>query len=215
MRPWLRSLPVFDPEQLPEFDPAAAPASPIELFTGWLRSAAATGVPAPHAAVLATADPAGRAASRTLILKDLDARGWYFATQSTSPKGQDLAQNPQAALTFFWPRQGRQVRIQGLAEQLPAQAGAEDFLDRPEGSRAAALVGHQSEPLASRQEYWDAFAESLAQVRAEPHLVAPQWGAYLLRPQWVEFWAATADRGQVRLRYTADDDAWSRSLRWP
>ena len=215
MRPWLRSLPVFDSEDLPEFDPAAAPASPIELFTSWLQAVAAIGTPAPHAANLATAGFEGEVSARTLILKDLDERGWYFATQSTSPKGQDLEQNPQAALTFFWPAQGRQVRIQGRVEQLPAPAGADDFLDRPDPSRAAALVGHQSEPLASRQQYWDAFAEALAQVRADPHLVAPQWGAYLLRPRWVEFWAATADRGQIRLRYTADDDAWSRSLRWP
>lgn len=216
MRERLRSLPVFDTGNLPVFDPAAAPTDPIELFTHWLDDAVNAAVPAPHAAVLATASADGQVSARTLILKDLHQDGWYFATQSESPKGQDLAQNPHAAMTFFWPALGRQVRIQGDVEHLPAEAGAEDFRARPPGSRAAALVGRQSEPLASRQEYWDAFAAALAKVEADPSLFAPGWAAYLLRPQFVEFWQATADEGQIRLRYSASGSSgWASGLLWP
>ncbi|MGC0141695.1 pyridoxine/pyridoxamine 5'-phosphate oxidase [Pseudactinotalea sp. Z1732] len=214
MRQWLRALPTF-PGPLPEFDPGSAPTDPVTLFTTWLREAAGAGVAIPHAAVLSTADEHGRVSGRTLILKDLHASGWVFATQCTSPKGQDMAANPYAALTFFWPAVGRQVRVQGGVGRLFAEAGAADFLARPPGSRAACRTGAQSQPLGSRQEYWDAYAQSLAEVEADPDLVAPHWAAYAIRPEWVEFWQATTDRGQVRLRYTAADGAWTSGLRWP
>lgn len=215
MREWLRSLPVFDTGTLPVFDPAAAPTDPVELFTDWLHDAVTVAVPAAHAAVLSTATGGGQVSARTLILKDLRPDGWYFAAHSDSPKGQELAQNSRAAMTFFWPALGRQVRVQGDVVQLPAEAGAQDFKARPPGSRAAALVGNQSEPLASRQEYWDAFAAALARVEADPQVSAPSWSAYRLGPHWVEFWQATADQGQIRLRYTAADGEWSRGLLWP
>lgn len=215
MRERLRSLPVFDTGNLPEFDPAAAPTDPVELFTDWLDDAVAAAAPAPHAAVLATAGADGQVSARTLILKDLRPDGWYFATQSDSPKGQELAQNPHAAMTFFWPALGRQVRIEGGVERLPTEAGAEDFRARPPGSRAAALVGHQSEPLGCRQEYWDAFVAALAEVEADPTVSAPGWAVYRLRPRLAEFWQATADQGQTRLRYTTSDDGWASGLLWP
>src|SRR5699024_7900867 len=185
-------------------------------FSTWLAEAADSGLPAPHAAVLSTAGADGTVSGRTLILKDIDDDGgWVFATQSTSPKGQDIAANPHAALTFFWPGLGRQVRVQGAVAQLPAPAGAEDFLARPAGSRAACLTGQQSAELGSRQEYHQAYRESLARVEDDPGLVAEHWAAYAIAPDWVEFWQATTDRGQIRLRYTHTDGTWASGLRWP
>ncbi|CAM3670223.1 pyridoxal 5'-phosphate synthase [Occultella aeris] len=223
LRTWLRGLPSFERDRLPPFDPEDAPADPADLFLTWLRDAVAVGSPAPHAMNLATADAAGAVTARTLILKDLDARGWHFATGSHSPKAAALAQNPNAAMTSFWPALGRQVRLTGIVHDLGEEAGAADFLARPPTSRAAALVGRQSEPLASRQEYWDAYAAALARVEADVDgvLVAPEWRVYALTPHTVEFWAATPDAGQIRLRYrrSADgpsaDRAWTKGLIWP
>lgn len=214
MRRWLRALPTH-PGSLPEFDPGSAPAGPVELFTTWLTDAAETGLPMPHAAVLSTAGSGGTVSGRTLILKDVDDDGWVFATQSTSPKARDMAVNPHAALTFFWPILGRQVRVQGRVEELPAQVGAGDFLARPLSSRAACITGQQSAELGSRQEYWDAYRQSLATVEDNPDLVAEHWAAYAIRPHWVEFWQATTDSGQIRLRYIADGGTWTSGLRWP
>ncbi|TDE99062.1 pyridoxal 5'-phosphate synthase [Occultella glacieicola] len=215
LRTWLRGLPSFERDQLPPFDPEDAPADPADLFLAWLRDAVEAGSPAPHAMNLATADAAGVVTARTLILKDLDERGWHFATGSHSPKAVALAQNPNAAMTSFWPALGRQVRLAGTVSDLGEPTGAADFRARPPGSRAAALVGRQSEPLDSRQEYWDAYAASLARVEANPDLVAPEWRAYALRPHTVEFWTATPDAGQIRLRFRRDTDTWTRGLVWP
>ena len=85
-RQLLRALPDF-PEVLPDFDPAAAPADPAELFRLWLAEALAAGVPQPNACSLATADAQGRPSSRMLILKDIDDDGWHFATSRDLPQG--------------------------------------------------------------------------------------------------------------------------------
>ncbi|PVZ54447.1 pyridoxine/pyridoxamine 5'-phosphate oxidase [Arthrobacter sp. H-02-3] len=129
-RRYLRALPDF-PDVLPEFDPAAAPADPAELFRQWLAEALEAGVPQPNACSLATADADGRPSSRMLILKDIDADGWHFATSRESRKGHELTSNPHAALNFFWQPQGRQVRVAGDVVALSAAASAADWHARP------------------------------------------------------------------------------------
>ena len=129
-RQYLRALPDF-PDDLPDFDPDAAPADPAELFRLWLDEALAAGVPQPNACSLATADMLGRPSSRMLILKDIDDDGWHFATSRESRKGQELAANPHAALNFYWQQQGRQVRVAGSVVELSREASASDWHARP------------------------------------------------------------------------------------
>lgn len=216
LRERLRALPVFGPN-LPGLDVDAAPDDPGTLFVRWLDDAIDAGLPAPHAATLSTADASGRVDARTLILKDVDGDGWVFATRADSPKGVALAQNPNAALTFFWREHGRQVRVRGPVVPLDAETSAADFLDRSDFSRATALAGSQSAPLASRAAYREAWDAALDRVRAEPGLVLDAWTAYALEPTSVEFWASSG-AGQTRLRYTAASGApttWTKELLWP
>ncbi|MFD4991598.1 pyridoxal 5'-phosphate synthase [Cellulosimicrobium cellulans] len=220
LRERLRALPVLGTD-LAGIDVDAAPDEPSALFVAWLEGAIDAGLPAPHAATLSTADANGRVDARTLILKDVDGDGWVFATRADSPKGVALAQNPNAALTFFWREHGRQVRVRGPVVPLGAETSAADFLARSDFSRATALAGSQSAPLASRAAYRTAWDAALTRVRAEPDVVLATWTAYALEPTSVEFWAASPD-GQVRLRYTAPSDAdaatpqpWTKELLWP
>jgi pyridoxamine 5'-phosphate oxidase len=57
-----------------------------------------------------------------------------------------LTRNPVAALTFYWPELGRQVRVYGCVVTDPREVAAADFLARSPGSREVALTGRQSEP---------------------------------------------------------------------
>src|SRR3954471_14311092 len=116
----LRALPVFETEP-PVFDTDAVPDTPLELVAEWLDFAIASGVPQPHAATLVTVSAAGDPSSRTLILKDLTLDGLWFATPSDSPAGRDLAGHPRAALQFYWPVLGRQIRVEGSASPGPAE----------------------------------------------------------------------------------------------
>ncbi|NII70660.1 pyridoxine/pyridoxamine 5'-phosphate oxidase [Microbacterium ulmi] len=211
----LRGLAVLPAEPM-GFSVEGAPDDPRELFEEWLDAAISQGVSAPHAGTLSTAGPSGSVGARTLLLKDLDERGWWFATRTEAPKAVDLAADPHAALTFFWREHGRQVRVSGLVVDAGRDATAVDFLARPAHSRAAAIIGAQSAPLGSLAEYADAFAEAKSEIATHPDLVAPNWSAMVLQPTVVEFWAATSD-GQVRLEYRRDalGGPWRHGLLWP
>ncbi|RPF20551.1 pyridoxine/pyridoxamine 5'-phosphate oxidase [Myceligenerans xiligouense] len=215
LRERLRALPTFPRPGLPVLDPGAAPATPHELFTTWLDDAIETGVLAPHAVVLSTADAAGNVHARTVILKDVTDEGWWFASQSGGPKGRDLEANPHASMTFLWPGRGRQVRVTGTAAPADPETSRADFLARPDLSRAAGLVDRQSEPLGSLAEYDAAFAAALQAVTADRGLVAPGWTAFVLAPTDVEFWQASDDGPHVRLRYREADAGWATGLLWP
>ncbi|WP_216843722.1 pyridoxine/pyridoxamine 5'-phosphate oxidase [Phytoactinopolyspora alkaliphila] len=206
-------MPVF-PATLPTFEPDEVQAEPQELFLDWLDEAVEGGVPAPHVMTLSTVDD-GRAAARVLILKDVTDQGWQFASRSDSPKGHQIAEHAHVALTFFWQQLGRQIRISGQAASLGEAAGARDFLARPEASRASGLVGRQSLPMHSMDEYREAYAAARERIAADPGIVAPTWTVYMVRPDTVEFWQASHERAHIRLRYERGTSGWRTERLWP
>jgi pyridoxamine 5'-phosphate oxidase len=210
----LRGLPSLA-GPLPAFDPDEAPAVPDTLFERWLAEAIAAGVVEPHAMTLSTVDPAGRPSARVLILKYLDAGRWAFASGSGSRKGKELANTPWAALTFYWPVLGRQVRVRGPVEIADAEESAADFLARSAGARGAGMVGNQSEPLTDLAERDRVLDEASARAAADPGMVAPEWTVYRVVADEVEFWQGDERRRHVRLCYTRDGDGWTRQLLWP
>jgi pyridoxamine 5'-phosphate oxidase len=214
VRELLRGVPMLAPP-LASFDPLAVPDAPFPLFLEWLRRAVAEQVSEPHAMTLATVDGDGRPDLRVVALRDALPDGWTFATGAHSPKGSQLGAQPQAALGFHWREQGRQIRLRGPVVRADREAAAADFRSRPPGSRAATLVGHQSEPLADPALLPAAFEEALARVDGDPALVDPEHALFTVRPTTVEFWQGASGRGHTRLRYMADADSWTRELLWP
>jgi pyridoxamine 5'-phosphate oxidase len=210
----LRSILVFGGD-LPTFDVSWVPAEPTGLFATWLTEAVAAGVPEPHATVLSTVDADGHPDARVLILKDVTTEGFWFASGANSPKGTQLATTPFAALTWYWPAQGRQIRVRGTVRPSSAEENAADFLARAPGGRAEALVGWQSEPLRDPADLAEALAAAGADLARDPDLVAKDWTRYLLSPTEVQFFQGDANRHHVRLRYTRGGDSWTHTLLWP
>lgn len=214
----LRALPALR-GPLPEFAPEGAPGEPFALFASWLEEAVAAGVPEPHAVTVSTVDAEGHPDARVVILKDVDAAaGFSFASARASVKGAQLAHTPFAALSFYWPLQGRQVRLRGPVREGSAEESAADFLARHPHSRAVVLGGRQSGTLPSREALVRAVDAARARVDAAPGLVAPEWCVYAVRPLQVEFWQGHPHRLHTRLRYartSPDSGAWERGLLWP
>lgn len=211
LRGWLRALPPF-PSPLPEF--GEVPDEPVSLFVRWLGEAAAGGDPAPHAMTLSTVGAEGPSA-RVLILKDVSDRGWVFAKSALSPTGRELTADPRAALTFFWPQLGRQVRVVGPVERQTDAVAAADFRARPVGSRVSTLVGQQSEVLPTAEHHTAARERAAAEVAADPDAVADDWAVWALVPRSVEFWQGSADRMHTRVLYRPAADGWTREALWP
>ena len=124
---------------------AQAPAEPFSLFNQWFEDAVKTEqLPVePNAMMLATADADGQPHCRVLLLKGLDERGFTFFSNYESAKGQQLLENPRAAMTFFWPALERQVRIEGRVEKVSAEESAAYYRVRPLGSRLGAWASPQ------------------------------------------------------------------------
>ncbi|GKQ36654.1 pyridoxal 5'-phosphate synthase [Streptomyces sp. A012304] len=213
----LRSLRVWDPEvtDLPAFDPATAPDEPLALFTAWFAEAVAAGEREPHTMTLATADEDGLPDARIVMLHGADADGWSFATHVTSSKGRALAARPYAALTFYWPVHGRQIRLRGPVTAAPAEEALADLHARSTGALAAALTGRQSEVLGSLEELATASEAAWERARHDPTTPSPTWTLYRLRPQEAEFFQGEERRRHVRLRYRRVEEAWARELLWP
>ncbi|AGM02608.1 pyridoxine/pyridoxamine 5'-phosphate oxidase [Amycolatopsis keratiniphila] len=209
----LRGWPSF-PEELPEFDTEATPATPRELFLEWLDEAGEH-VLAPHAVTLSTVDADGVPDARVVILKDVDGDTWAVATSSESPKGVQLAKNPFAALTFFWPGRGRQVRLRGPVSVADPEVSAADFTARPPASRVEAFIGRQSQVLDDPADLDRAAAEAERWVEENPGVAPETWTRYLVTPSEVEFWQASHDRRHRRLRYRRVDGSWHKERLWP
>ncbi|MFI2642796.1 pyridoxal 5'-phosphate synthase [Streptomyces sp. NPDC018610] len=214
----LRSLRVWAPEAttLPGFDPAAAPDTPLPLFAAWLAEVAAAGEREPHTMSLATTDEEGHPDVRVVMLHGADdATGWSFATHADSRKGRHLAARPYAALAFYWPVLGRQVRIRGPVTTAPPEQARKDLRVRSTGALAAALTGRQSQVLGSLEELAEASEAAWERAGSAPDTEAPTWTLYRLRPAEAEFFQGDARRRHVRLRYRRTPRGWDRELLWP
>jgi pyridoxamine 5'-phosphate oxidase len=174
---------------------------PLRQFGTWYAEAAQAGVRVPEAVALATATAGGVPSARMVLLKDFGQRGFVFYSNYESRKGRELAENPRAALLFYWDPPRRQVRIEGEVERLGEEESAAYFITRPLGARLSAWASRQSEVVESRQ----VLEAAVEQLRGRALAAPPRWGGYVLRPSVYEFWQHREDRLHDRLRYRLDD----------
>jgi pyridoxamine 5'-phosphate oxidase len=203
---------------LAQFDVWFAQASPAQAGSRWrkigiaiykLWEAVLGRSPADvNAMVLSTVDKNGRPSSRNVLLKGLDSRGFIFFTNYDSRKGCELAGNPNAALTFYWPELERQVCVAGVVEKVSRQESETYFQSRPRGSRLAAWISNQSEVVADRAAL-EAKWNEMERKFSEDIPLPPNWGGFVLKPERIEFWQGRASRLHDRFQYTRQpDNSW-------
>jgi pyridoxamine 5'-phosphate oxidase len=175
--------------------------SPLRQFLRWLGEARQANLVEANAMTLATASAAGAPSARVVLLKEADERGFVFYTDTRSRKGGELAQNPRAALVFWWGELGRQVRIEGAVTEVAAEESDAYYRSRPEGSRLSAWASHQSSVVPDRatlERSWDAAARRYAGAEVPR---PPYWGGYRMTPGEYEFWQGRPNRLHDRIRY--------------
>lgn len=181
---------------------------PMRELEAWLATADEAGMLEPTAMTLATAGADGLPAARIVLFKGLHDNCPTFYTNYASRKGQMLAENPHAALVFWWDRLERQIRIEGRVEKLPRAVSEAYFASRPRESQLSAAVSRQSRPVASRQDL-DARMDAAAEAFGEEPVPCPEhWGGYRLLPARVEFWQGRHGRAHDRLLYEQATTGW-------
>jgi pyridoxamine 5'-phosphate oxidase len=174
-----------------------------------LLSAAGREVGEANAMVLATADKQGRPSARVVLLKGVDERGFIFFTNYESRKGQELTDNPQAALVFYWANLERQVCVAGTVVRLSREESAAYFNTRPRGSRLGAWASRQSRVVRDRAALEEQWKQAEARYPGAEVPVPDYWGGYVLSPTRVEFWQGRPNRLHDRFCYSKQpDNSW-------
>lgn len=181
---------------------------PISQFQRWFDDALKGNVYEPNGMTLATTGDDGQPTARIVLLKMIDQRGLAFFTNMESRKGQHLAANPKAALTFWWGPLERQVRFEGTISPVGVDETDAYYQSRPIGSRIGAWASPQSQVIESREVLEKAEQDYLEKFGDETIPRPPFWGGYRLSPQRVEFWQGRSNRLHDRLCYRKADGQW-------
>ena len=184
---------------------------PLAQFQRWLADAQENsdsgGLVEPTAMALGTVSADGQPSVRIVLFKGLHEGAFTFYTNYDSRKGAELAARPQAALTFWWDRLERQVRIEGRVERVPAQLSDHYFHSRPRGSQIGVYTSRQSQ-VGNRADLDTRLAETARRFEGQDIPLPQWWGGYRVVPENIEFWQGRLNRVHDRLRYVREGEGW-------
>jgi pyridoxamine 5'-phosphate oxidase len=189
---------------------------PIELFKLWMDDAKKSEPNDPNAVSLATSNN-NFPSVRMVLLKDFSQNGFIFYTNLNSQKGNELKENPKAAMCFHWKSLLRQIRINGVVTQVADDVADKYYNSRSYESRIGAWASKQSKELTSRDQLIDSIKEYKDKYNDENNVPRPShWSGWILSPQSIEFWLDGDGRIHERLKYIKDRKGqWIKSLLSP
>lgn len=177
--------------------------NPFKQLESWLESAKKT-QPLANAMSLATSNTQGKTSIRTVLLQSIEAQTLFFYTDYNSQKAQDMAQNPQIALSFVWLELEQQIQLSGKVKKTSEQKSQQYFASRPRESQLGAWASSQSSVLTNRDSLEQRYTE-FEQKFANRLVPKPDnWGGYEMAVDSMEFWQGGTRRLHDRFIYQKD-----------
>lgn len=181
-------------------------------FSSWEKSAP---IEEPNRVFLSTASGSGVPSGRIVLLKQHSEAGLVFFTNYNSRKGQELRENPRAALCFDFFGQKRQVRAVGNISFLDASSSNAYWQSRSRKSQLSGAVSKQSRVLKNRDHLRTVFSAAEQEFSGKDVPRPEHWGGVCLAPTEWEFWEAGEDRLHHRVHWCFTDDSWVSELLYP
>ena len=187
---------------------------PIQLFKIWMEEAEKSEPNDPNALSLATSNKDSFPSVRVVLLKEFNQKGFVFYTNLNSQKGNELKENPKAAMCFHWKSLLRQIRVSGTVTQVADGVADQYYNSRGYESRIGAWASKQSKELGSRSELINLIREFKQKYNDVNKVPRPSyWSGWNLSPTSIEFWLDGDNRIHERLKYTKDKTGnWIKSL---
>jgi pyridoxamine 5'-phosphate oxidase len=181
---------------------------PVVQFSKWYTEHLEAGIAIPDTVSLGTASTTGRVSVRTVLLKGYDKTGFVFFTNYNSKKGMQISENPSAALLFYWPEMGRQVRIEGMIEKISDSESETYFSSRLRESQLGAWASEQSSVIPHRLHLEKRYHHFESRFNNIPVRKPPHWGGFRIIPDLFEFWQNGEFRLHDRIVFEKENDAW-------
>jgi pyridoxamine 5'-phosphate oxidase len=190
---------------------------PIDLFEVWMNEARKSEPNDPNAVALGTSDENNSPSIRMVLLKNFNKDGFVFYTNLNSQKGNELRNNPKAAMCFHWKSLLRQVRINGKVKKVSDKVADEYYNTRGYESRIGAWASKQSSILSNRDELINSIEKYKKKYDNKDEVPRPDhWSGWNLTPTSIEFWLDGDSRIHERLKYIKDEAGnWTKSLLSP
>ena len=182
-----------------------APNNPIQLLAEKIKRALQLGIREPLAIALATASSEGQPSIRTLVISEVSEQGIIFSSHSSSRKGKELAENPNAAALLYWRETSEQISIIGYVRELSVEDSTRIWANRPLFTHAMSVASSQSEPLEDIEE----LRKNAKALEELVPLERPKsFTGYELIANEIEFWTIGSERLHERLVYHRSGLSW-------